>query len=57
MTVCWIWDISPLLFFINFEITLAVARVDFKIDRDNQVTEQAGKYSLLPWSAGAQLPF
>ena len=29
MTVRMIWDISPLLFFINFEITLADAMGDF----------------------------
>ena len=31
MAVREIWDISPLLFFINFEITLADAQGDFKI--------------------------
>ena len=31
MAVRVIWDISPELFFINFEITLADARDDFKI--------------------------
>ena len=35
MTAREIWDISPLLFFINFEITLADTRDDFKIDKKN----------------------
>ena len=31
MTVCEIWDISPLLFLINFVITLADSQGDLKI--------------------------
>ena len=37
MAVKEIWDISPSLFSINFEITLADARGDFKIDKTRQV--------------------
>ena len=35
MAVREIWDISSLLCFIYFEITLADARGDFKIDKNN----------------------
>ena len=34
MTVREILDMSPLLFFINFKITLADARGDFQIDKE-----------------------
>ena len=33
MAVGVIWDISPDLFFINFEITPSVSEVDFEIDK------------------------
>ena len=36
MAVGEIWDISPLLFFINFQITLAVALGDFKFDKNKK---------------------
>ena len=35
MTVREIWDTSPLLFFINFKITLADTWGEFKIDRND----------------------
>ena len=35
MTVREIWDTSPLLFFINFEITLNDTRGEFKIDKND----------------------
>ena len=35
MTVSEIYDISPLLFFINFEITLADARGDFELIKND----------------------
>ena len=34
MIVCEIWDISPLLSFIDIEISLASIWADFKIDRN-----------------------
>ena len=36
MAVRVIWDISPELFSINFEITSSVSEVDFKSDKNNK---------------------
>ena len=46
MAVRELLDISPLLFFINFEINLADAWGDFKIDKNN-----SGEISQITYTA------